>query len=133
MADFAARRTGEMLRRVEFEMNRSARLGTPESIHDLRVSIRRLTHCLRLFRQFFPRAARRRIRRGLKGIMEQAAEVRNRDVALDLLEKAGLAADSPLLDQLREERAAGSRALDAALKRWARLNASRKWRAALGV
>jgi len=132
-AEYAKRQTGETLRRFEFEVNRAARLGSAEAIHDLRVSIRRLSHCLRLFRQFFPRAERKRIRRSLKGIMTLAARVRDRDVALELLAKAGLATDSPLALELRQARESGNQALLADLKRWGRHSASRRWRAALGV
>lgn len=133
MGDCAARLTGRMLRRFEFEMNRAARTGSAESIHDLRVAIRRLSQGLRLFRQFFPRGAHKRIRRALKTITAQAARVRNCDVALELLDKAGLAADSPLAERLRGERDAASRALRAALTRWSRRGAWRKWREALGL
>jgi len=36
-----------LLRRFAFEATRAAKPGNSEAVHDLRVSIRRLAHCLR--------------------------------------------------------------------------------------
>jgi CHAD domain-containing protein len=133
MRKYALQQASVLLRRFAFEAGRTSRRGDPDSIHDLRVSIRRLTHCLRLFRQFFPGGKAKTVRRGLKTLMSRAAGVRNRDVALVLLQEAGIDAASPLLEKLVRERASAHRQLLAALARWDRHHSFRKWRAELGV
>ena len=53
--DHAAGQASALLRRLAFQASRTARLSDAGSVHDLRVSIRRLAQCLRVFGQFFPR------------------------------------------------------------------------------
>lgn len=120
-----------LLRRFAYEVNRTARLGNADAIHDLRVSIRRLIQCLRVFQQFFPRGKAKKVRRSLKELMVQAAEVRNRDVALVLLHKAGIPAGSAAVEKLTQERERDHRALLAQLEGWSRHGSFKKWRAQL--
>ena len=119
------------LRRFAFEVNRAARPGNAGAVHDLRVSIRRLAQCLRLFAQFFPGGKAKKIRSRLKPIMTRAAEVRNRDVALDLLKSAGVAAPPPVIERLKQERERAHRLLVADLRHWNRRRSFKKWRAQL--
>ena len=90
MREYARERAALLLRRLAFQMHRAARLRDPESIHDLRVSIRRFQQCLAVFHQFFPRGQAKKIRKRLHQIMQVAGEIRNRDIALELFEKSGL-------------------------------------------
>jgi CHAD domain-containing protein len=62
----------------------------PEAVHDLRVSIRRLTQCLRTFRRLFHRGPLQKVRRRLHKLMRLCAAVRTCDVALELLAHAGI-------------------------------------------
>jgi CHAD domain-containing protein len=122
-----------LLRRFAFEVNRTAKPGHPDAIHDLRVSIRRLSHCLRLFERFFPRGGAKEIRRDLKALMAQAAQVRNRDVALDLLQRAGIRPASAILAKMEQERKREHRLLVDALKHWSRRGSFKKWRSQLDL
>ena len=120
-----------LLRRFAFEVNRAAKPGNSEAVHDLRVSIRRLAHCLRLFGKFFPRGKARAIRAELKELMRQAAVVRNRDVALELLERAGMRPASPVIAKLKREREREHRLLRETLRFWTRSGAFKRWRSQL--
>ena len=80
--DYAAEQTSMLLRRLAFQASRTARMADVEAVHDLRVSIRRLAQCLRLFSQFFPRERTKKIQQKLETVMDLASEVRNRDIAL---------------------------------------------------
>jgi CHAD domain-containing protein len=59
-----------------------------DGVHDLRVAIRRLSECLRVFDSVFPEGAADEVRGSLKVAMKQAAEVRNHDIASTLMHKA---------------------------------------------
>jgi CHAD domain-containing protein len=80
-------------------------LDNPESIHDLRVSIRRFTQCLRTFRGLFAPGPAKKIRRRLRKLMDLCSAVRNCDVALELLRQAGVhgGPSVPHLGALRQE------------------------------
>src|SRR6266853_852413 len=90
----------------------------PEAIHDLRVSIRRFTQCLRTFRNLFDPRPLKKIKRRLRDLMDSCAAVRSCDVALVVLRQAGVApgasaseltasrarAEQALRDRLTKER-----------------------------
>jgi CHAD domain-containing protein len=128
---FAAQQTAAHVRRFAFEVSRASKLGNADAIHDLRVSSRRLAECLRVFDQFFPQRAVKKIRRNLKELLEQAAEVRNRDIAHGLLVSAQIEENSPALAALSAERERHFELLVDTLKQWARQHSFRKWRAQL--
>jgi CHAD domain-containing protein len=62
----------------------------PEAIHDLRVSIRRVAQALKTFGELLDPAPVKKLRRRLRELMDLCASVRNCDVALTLLEQAGV-------------------------------------------
>ena len=128
---YARERASTLLRRLAYRMNRAAKLRDADSIHDLRVSIRRFEQCLNIFHQFFP--GHRKIHRRLHKIMQLSGEVRNRDIALDLLKQAGQPARSVLADRLRRERKEFQADLMAAFDRWGERDVFRKWGSKLGV
>lgn len=123
--------TATLLRRLAYNVGRASKSSGAGPVHDLRVSIRRLAQCLQVFAQFLPRAKAKRIRGRLKRMLDEASEVRNRDVAAALLAKAGVAPDSPLALELARERREAARQLTVALKHWMRRNSFRKWRSRL--
>ncbi len=133
MRRHAALETATLLRRLAYEVSRASKSGGEGAVHDLRVAIRRLAQCLRVFDQFFPHGKARKLRRALKEMVDLASEVRDRDVATELLAKAKIAPESGLQQRLLEERNAARRALVTELKRWVRNNSSRKWRSALEI
>jgi CHAD domain-containing protein len=133
MRKHATDQASVLLRRMAFQAGRISQLKDADAVHDLRVSIRRLTECLRVFDQFFPRGKEKRVRRKLDALMDLASEVRNRDIALVLLRRAAIPAGSPLLSTLEQERDGAVRVLREALKRWSRHRSHRRWRTRLGL
>jgi CHAD domain-containing protein len=129
--DHAAGQAYTLLRRLARQANRTARLSDAGSVHDLRVSIRRLAQCLRVFGQFFPRERGKKFRKRLTAVMDLASAVRDRDIAMELLAAARIPSDSALLRVLSQERAGAERSLAAALERWRRRGFQKKWRSRL--
>jgi len=131
MRDYARLQTAILLRRFAFQVNRAARSGDAESIHDLRVAVRRLSRCLRVFSQFYPDPSWKRIRRQLAELMETAGTVRDRDIALELLAAAGLPRRAAIVARLQAERRQAAADLLLEIRRWKSRDLSRKWRSRL--
>jgi CHAD domain-containing protein len=131
--DFAAEQTSTLLRRLAFQASRTAKMPDVDAIHDLRVPIRRLAQCLRVFSQFFPRDRTRKTQQKLETVLDLASKVRDRDIALNLLASAPPLSDSSLQQLLSHERTEAERALVAALERWNRRSFHKKWRSRLGL
>ena len=128
MRAHAVEQASLLLGRLAFRINRAVKLANPDSIHDLRVAIRRFVRCLRIFRQFFPSSDSKKIRRQLIQVMSLADEVRDRDIALALCHEAGLPRTAALTARLIEERKEAEQGLAAQLKRLAKRDPSLKWR-----
>ena len=131
--DYAAEQTSTLLRRLAFQASRTAKMADVDAIHDLRVSIRRLAQCLRVFSQFSPRERTKKIQKRLEAVMDLASEVRNRDIALKLLTGAPPLSDSTLAQVLSQERTEAERSLVTALERWNRRSFHKRWRSRLGL
>jgi CHAD domain-containing protein len=123
--------TGTLLRRLAIQVTRTARTGDAGAIHDLRVAIRRLSRCLRVFAQFYPGRSWKPVRRCLAELMDACGNVRDRDIAIGLLQQAGVPAASPLVRQLDVERRAAVQDLQLELHRWRERGFSRQWRVRL--
>jgi CHAD domain-containing protein len=130
---YATEQAAALLGRFAFELRKTAKSTDPDAIHDLRVSIRRLTQCLKTFSQCFPAGGARKIRRRLRTLMDLSAEVRNRDIALVLVKQAGIPSESSLHRRLADERKQTEKELTVALNRWRKRELSRKWRLRLGL
>ena len=113
---------------VAFELRHAQRSLNEERIHDLRVSIRRLTAAMRIFGDAVPKAEAKRVKKDLKALMDPAGMVRELDIALELAGKAGIDSSSPLLGILRAQRAEGEQNLLAGIRATWRRNASMRWR-----
>jgi CHAD domain-containing protein len=131
MRDYARLQTAILLRRLAYQLNRAASDGDADSIHDLRVAIRRLSRCLRVFAPFFPNDSWKKIRRRLAELMEAAGRVRDRDIALQLLAEAGIPPRAVIATRLAGERRKASHELLLEIRRWKGRNFSRKWRSRL--
>jgi CHAD domain-containing protein len=129
--DYVRLQTGTLLRRLAIQVTRTARTGEADAIHDLRVAIRRLKRCLRVFAQFYPPRSWKPVGRRLAELMDVCANVRDRDIAIGLLRQAGVPSASPLLRQLGVERNAAVRELQLELRRWRERGFSRQWRVQL--
>ena len=133
MREYVHSQTAILLRRLAFQINRAARNGDAGAVHDLRVAIRRLSRCLRAFAQFDPGHGWKKMRRRLADLMDACGNVRDLDIAFELLGKAGMPPSSPALRSLGAERARAERDLLAELRRWKGSAASREWKAQLGL
>lgn len=133
MNEYVRQQSAMLLRRLAFEVNRASRSADPDTIHDLRVAIRRLSRCLRLFSQFFPGRSWKKARRRLTELMRSAAEVRDRDIAVRLLHEAGTPPEAAAIQSLRRQRHDAARRLVAELHGWKHAGFSRKWRQELGL
>jgi CHAD domain-containing protein len=133
MSDYALQQTAILLRRLAFQANRAARTGDAESVHDLRVAIRRLSRCLRAFSQFYPDNSWKKVRHSLHALMAMAGSVRDRDIAAEVLALAGVPAGAVVYRQLAAERRKAAQELTAELRHWKQRSLSRKWRQKLGV
>jgi len=131
MRDYARLHTAILLRRLAFQLNRAARSGDADSIHDLRVAIRRFSRCLRVFAPFYPDTGWKKIRVQLKAMMETSSAVRDRDIALGLLKEAGISARAAVVARLQAERRRASRDLLLETRRWKSRSFSQRWRARL--
>lgn len=128
MREYAQARVQLLLAAVLANVEGATRVPGADSIHALRVSIRRLQQALRIFAQYLPSPGAKKIRRELKQVMDLSGEVRNRDIAISLLEKAQYNTT-----RFRGERLAAKRNLTRALKRIARLHARSDWQNLLKV
>ena len=123
--------TGVLLRRFTTQVTRTARTADADSIHDLRVAIRRLSRCLRVFSQFYPERSWKPVRRRLADLMDLCGSVRDCDIAIELLKLAGVRVATPLVRQLRTQRRAAARELQLELQGWKARGISRQWRTRL--
>lgn len=131
MREFVRSQTATLLRRFAFQVSRAARFGDAESIHDLRVSVRRFSRCLRVFSQFYPDRSWKPIRRQLSELMDSAARVRDRDIAMELLSAAGVPRRASVFLRLKAERRQAALDLRLEIRRWKNRDFSRKWRSRL--
>ncbi len=131
MRDYARLQTATLLRRLAFQLNRAERHTDPDSVHDLRVAIRRLSRCLRAFAPLYPGHYWKKIRRELATLMKSAAAVRDRDVSIELLGQAGISRRAAVVARLEAERRRTARDLSLQIRRWKSSDSSRKWRSRL--
>jgi CHAD domain-containing protein len=131
MKQFAHSQVSTLLRRLAAQVKRTAEVADAESVHDLRVAIRRLSRALRSFAQFFPGKRWKRIRAELSNLMDAAAAVRDSDVALELIEKAGAAQRSRVALALQARRREAEAGLREELQSWQGRGFAREWREAL--
>src|SRR5262249_23901511 len=130
---YASAQAAALLDRLAWQVRHTAKRCDPESVPDLRVAIRQLANCLRVFKPFLPGQPRKKIRRQLQAIRDLAGEVRNRDIALEILASVLDPPREELSPQLSHERARAKRELENALHHWTRQKLFRKWRETLGL
>jgi CHAD domain-containing protein len=131
MQEYAKQQTAILLRRLAFQINRAARHVDADTVHDLRVAIRRLRRCLQVFGQFYPEGSWKRMRRRLSALMDSCGSVRDLDIAIELVGKAGVPADADVVRQLVQERRKAERELLAQVRVWKDRSISTKWKAQL--
>jgi CHAD domain-containing protein len=128
MREYVHRETATLLRRFALQVDRAAQVGDADSIHDLRVAVRRLSRCLRVFSQFYPRRSWKKARRELAELLDKAGAVRDRDIALELLAASGIPPGAPVVTRLQSERRNAGEELLLEIRRWRDRDFSRQWR-----
>ena len=131
MHEYAYWQTATLLRRLANETSKTARASDADAVHDLRVAIRRMKTCLGLFGRFYPGPGKKELKKKLKHLMHACAEVRDRDIALELLTEAGAPSTAAAVRRLSAERTAAERDLANELKRWKSGRSISQWRACL--
>jgi CHAD domain-containing protein len=117
----------ERLRTLTASIRRaSAHPGDADSIHRLRVSIRRFSQALRVFDGCFSHS--RKMRRRLRGLMDLCGATRDCDVAAEVLATAGVPADASFEKRLKQRRNRAGRKLTALLAEWDSYAGMRHWR-----
>ncbi len=134
MREYALAQTADLLHHLAAQIKQLKQ--TPpdhdaDAIHDVRVAIRRLRQCLRVFSTFYPDNSWKKVRRELAGVMQSCGNVRDRDIAIDLLTDAGLPADSELVLRLQKERRAADRDLRSDVAHWRHRGLAKKFKARL--
>lgn len=118
---------------MAFQVRQTTIRTDADTVHDLRVSIRRLRECLRTFAAMYPAAPCKKIRKELRKVMKCAERVRSADIALALLGNAGLTETDPLVGEIRHQRAQHRTALHEQLTALAGRPFTKTWREALGL
>jgi CHAD domain-containing protein len=131
LREYAAEHTSTLLGRLVFEIHRSIRSRDADAIHDLRVAIRRFSQCLRVFDSTLPQREARKIRKRLRELIHSAAEVRDCDIAAELLSRYGGAARPAVGGQIERRRKEAELRLVSLLTTLDRSGFSSRWRAAL--
>jgi CHAD domain-containing protein len=130
---FAIERASTGLAHVVFQTHRVLECPGADEIHDLRVSIRRFNHALRTFVPLLPAKRVRRVRKRLKRVMVLTSETRNRDIALELLDREHAAPRGLLRRRVVMERDACAAELIADLKKLVVRDFAARWRGKLGL
>jgi CHAD domain-containing protein len=133
MRRFVADHASTLLRRLAFRIHRVSRFSDPDSLHDLRVANRRLNECLREFQDFFPHRKAKKVRHELRSMRDLAAEIRNRDVTMELLREGGAPPDLPLMKTLTLERKEAKERLLTFLKQRGVRDIAPQWRRRLDL
>jgi CHAD domain-containing protein len=125
--EYAARNIGGLIGKVAEESSKAAEDASEDSIHDLRVSIRRLSETLRVFEDVLPDDSAADIRKALRQAMHPAGTIRNHDIAGDLARKAKVEVGA----SFQKDRATAVQELCDVLGKWNRDGIFDVWKAEL--
>jgi len=131
MREYARQQTALLLDRLSTAVNRAAHAADAGAIHDIRVAMRRLSRCLRVFAPFYPAGSWKKIRRRIASLLTAAGAVRDCDIAMELVDRAGVARPGPIVAPLAEERRKAGRDLLQEIRRWKRRDYTTQWQSRL--
>ena len=131
MRQYARQQTALLLGRLSVAVDRAARDADAASIHDLRVAMRRLSRCLRVFAPLYPHGSWKKMRRRIAALLAAAGAVRDCDIALELVARAGVARRSAMVAQLAAQRRKTGCDLLLEIRRWKSRDYPRRWRSRL--
>lgn len=133
MREYAHRQTAALLRKLATQVNRASGDQSPDAIHDLRVAIRRLSRGVRVFAPFYRDGSWKVFRAQLSYLLHAAGAVRDRDIAIECLEDAGVSKRAAIVTRLRAERRKAGQEFAAEVRLWKANGLTRRWRQRLGV
>ncbi|MBI3693877.1 MAG: CHAD domain-containing protein [Acidobacteria bacterium] len=127
MRAHAVERASALLAGLEAQVERAAKAPGPNTIHDLRVAIRRFSQCLRVFGPLFAGRRAKRIRRRLRRVMALAGEIRSRDIAVKLWKRASQPGEAAWVAKIEGDRKRAGEKLRKRLGRWCDRDFARRW------
>src|ERR1051326_812632 len=120
------------LKKVGSELRRQGKHGgDAETIHDLRVAIRRFTQALRVFEDLLDAGDARQMRRRVRRIRDLCGGARDFDIAMEVLRTARVPVTGVLKKSLEKRRTRAIEQLAAQVKDWALSAKLRAWRGRL--
>jgi len=125
--DYANFQMNQLLTTLVLRIHSAVKSPGPDQIHDVRVAIRRFAQGLILFSELFPKNQTKKIKRRLKRLMRLSSEIRNRDIAVQLLARS----HAELRRSLIHERRGYERELLDLTLRWTKRDFSDRWRKGL--
>ena len=124
---FASALLRRSLKRLALQSSRAHKSPGADPVHDLRVGIRRFTQAVRVFRSSLSTKEVKRVQRASKKVMDLAGNVRDFDVAIELLGQFKSSETVELRSKLERKRKDSSRVLTDKLQRWIRRRTCSKW------
>src|SRR5271166_56453 len=120
----------DLLDHLAKEMYQAAKNPDTDAVHDVRVAIRRTRECLKVFAPAFPSSAARSIDKKLSKILKAAGELRNLDIAVELLKESGLPKAAELIQEIEKDRRSQAADFSEALEK---LDIAEKWKSKLAA
>ncbi len=130
---FGMRQTAKRFDRAAFQLGLARQSTLAAAVHDLRVSIRRLSAALDCFARLFDKKDLRDFQGRIERVLRAAGDVRDYDIALELASAAGIEPVSPLIASLSEKRRQYALTLRQELRRGGVRKFSARWRGRLGL
>ena len=127
---YAAEQMNHLLTTLAFQIHRAAKRPGPDEIHDVRVSIRRFSQGLELFRGFYSKGQVRKIERRLRRMIKLTNEIRDRDIGLQYLARCK---KNVLRRRLVRERLQYQREFAEMVQGWTARDFPAKWRVGLSL
>ena len=131
MREYARQQTAFLLGRLSIAVSHAAQAADADAIHDIRVAMRRLSRCLRVFAAFYPPGSWKKIRRRIASLLSAAGAVRDCDIAIELVGRAGIARPAGILTPLVAKRREAGHELLVEIRRWKRRDYTTQWRSRL--
>jgi CHAD domain-containing protein len=130
MRDYARRETAALLHKLAGALHVAGRKADAAAIHDVRVAMRRLSRCLRVFAPFYPDSYWKKIRHRMSTLMAAGA-VRDCDIAMELLARAGVSRRAAVMAHLAAERHKTGKEFLEEIRRWNHHGFPHKWKSRL--
>jgi len=132
---FSVEQSSRLLRSLNVQTARASRFAGIEAVHDLRVAVRKFRQVLKILKPWLPDEESCLLRRELKDLMARAGDVRDRDIALQLLRAMHAPENAPrqrgIMTELHKARAASAHALHQNLRDFHVRNTGAAWMRAL--